>query len=839
MKFSQLFRYWTLQVFAPSKLLRQKYASFKELLQHDKKSLELISDLEDTLHTRVPMDWARVAAMVRALIWSVSSLIRSLEDIHPGVYGELARRFSGLKASLMDAVSLPEGDSSPPYTLTMAEAAREPELAGGKAHTLSRVLQETGLPAPPGFVITTNAYHLFLAHNDLRHRLDELLAAADLDDWEHIEELSREIIAMIREGEVPAEVQEDIRRHLAQLGLPKGAGTFSLRSSAVGEDGDISYAGQYASVLQVAPEDVLAAYKEVLASKYTSRAVACRIRHGLADQETPMAVLVMEMIEARASGVVYTRDREAEGKVPKFLAVYAVPGLGHRLVDGSAEPEVHYLTREANPRIVKSISSHTSMSEFPQKTFLAPKTAKLLAKWGLRLEELAGYPQDIEWCQNNQGACYLLQARPLVYGKKSLAPAPESRGINPGDHPVLLEGGVTASPGVATGPVYVIRSAMALAEVPHGSVLVSPTLSPSLAGIIGRLRAVVAESGSRASHFASIARGARVPVLAAAPEATKSLHSGQTVTVDAGHGRVYQGDVAAFKKEVPRARLAPETPCAVRLQKILDLVSPLNLLDPTSPDFSPECCASIHDLVRFAHEKGMAEMFSLVGRNGRGLGRARQLATDLPLTLYVLDLDGSIAPEAAAKETVEPRFITSPLMRACWEGLSHPEVTWNKDLVYLDWGEFDRVSGGILSLKSALLASYAVVAQDYVHLLLRFGYHFAVLDALSGENHEANYVAFRFKGGGGSYDNRLRRVELIKTILQWAGFTVNTRGDLLDARFDRRPAAAILSRLTLLGILQGKMQLVDMALNSELQVQEMVEDFTASFEKYISDAAPT
>ena len=839
MKFSQLFRYWTLQVFAPSKLLRHKYTSFKELLQHDKKSLELITDLEDTLHTRVPMDWARVTALVRALNWSVSSLIRSLEDIHPGAYGELGRRFSGLKASLMDAVSLPEKDSSPPYTLTMAEAAQEPGLAGGKAHTLSRVLQETGLPAPPGFVITTKAYQLFLAHNDLRHRLDELLAAVHQDDWQHLEELSREMITMIREGEVPAEVQEDIRRHLAQLGRPGAAGTFSLRSSAVGENGDISYAGQHGSVLQVPPEDVLAAYKEVLASKYTPRAVVCRIRHGLADQETPMAVLVMEMIEARASGVVYTRDREAEGKVPEFLAVYAVPGLGHRLVDGSAEPEVHYLTREANPRIVKSISSHTAVSEFPQKTCLAPETAKLLAKWGLRLEQLAGYPQDIEWCQDNQGACYLLQARPLLYGKKSLAPSPESRGIHPGDHPVLLEGGVSASPGVATGPVYVIRSVMELAEVPNGSVLVSPTLSPSLAGIIGRLRAVVAESGSRASHFASIAREARVPVLAAASKATKRLRSGETVTVDAGHGRVYRGDVAAFKKEAPRARLASETPFAVRLQKILELVSPLNLLDPTSPDFSPECCVSIHDLVRFAHEKGMAEMFSLVGRNGRGLGRARQLTTDLPLTLYVLDLDGSIAPEAADKETVEPQSITSPLMRACWEGLSHPEVTWHKNLVYLDWGEFDRVSGGILSLKSALLASYAVIAQDYLHLLLRFGYHFAVLDALSGDNPEANYIAFRFKGGGGSYENRLRRVELIKTILQWAGFMVNTRGDLLDARFDRRPAAATLSRLTLLGILQGKMQLVDMALDSELRVREMVEDFTASFEKYISGAAET
>jgi pyruvate,water dikinase len=233
----------------------------------------------------------------------------------------------------------------------------------------------------------------------------------------------------------------------------------------------------------------------------------------------------------------------------------------------------------------------------------------------------------------------------------------------------------------------------------------------------------------------------------------------------------------------------------------------------------------------------MAEMFSLIGRGGRGLARARRLATDLPLILYILDLDGGIVPEGVDQKTISPQSITSPLMRACWEGITHPEVSWRQGLFYLDWQEADRLSAGILSFKSALLASYAVVARDYLHLELRFGYHFAVLDALSGEDSEANYIAFRFKGGGGSYENRLRRVELMKAILEWAGFKVKTRGDLLEARFDRRPSESTLSRLTLLGILQGKMQLLDMALDNELQVREMVDTFTASFGKYVSDTA--
>jgi pyruvate,water dikinase len=79
-------------------------------------------------------------------------------------------------------------------------------------------------------------------------------------------------------------------------------------------------------------------------------------------------------------------------------------------------------------------------------------------------------------------------------------------------------------------------------------------------------------------------------------------------------------------------------------------------------------------------------------------------------------------------------------------------------------------------------------------------------------------------------------VELIKSILEWAGFMVKTRGDLLDARFDRRPADQILASLTLLGILQGKTQLLDMALTSAEQVREMADSFRASFGKYVTEA---
>jgi pyruvate,water dikinase len=307
------------------------------------------------------------------------------------------------------------------------------------------------------------------------------------------------------------------------------------------------------------------------------------------------------------------------------------------------------------------------------------------------------------------------------------------------------------------------------------------------------------------------------------------------VTVDASHGRVYQGVVESLIEQGASARARPETPFAARLRALMTFISPLHLTDPTSPEFTPAHCRSLHDVVRFVHEKGMAEMFSLVGKSGRGLARARKLDTELPLVMYVLDLDGGLSAAAPAAKTVEPQFITCEPLRACWEGLTHPDVIWHKGLVHLDWEEFDRLSASMLSLNSKILASYAVMSDKYLHLILRFGYHFAVLDTLCSEDPEANYIAFRFKGGGAGYENRLWRVQLIKLILEWAGFMVKTRGDLLDARFDRREARQLLSRLTLLGLLQGKTRLLDMALTSEEQVTKLVNEFQEDYSGYIED----
>jgi len=874
--FGQLFRHWTYQLFAPGALLRSRYDSFRKLLEEDKRCLELITSLEEIRYGQAQRDWAAVESLARALIWSVGSLAGRLTAMNPGQYLDLEPSLRDLLARLEPLVRLPAPETGPPYVLGLEQAAQARALVGGKAFHLGQVLTTAGLPVPSGFAVTTSAFFAFLEHNNLAPRLEELLSRVRLDDPGRLEELCADMQALVLGGELPPVVVQALNQALDQAttqampqavaglaqglasrpGLEQSSGPiFAVRSSAVGEDaGDsacggedlgVSFAGQYESVLNVAPQDIGQAWLRVAASKYSTRAVAYRVRYGLADAETPMAVLVLAMVPARSSGVVYSLDPVSDERHER-IGVYAVPGLGQSLVDGSSLPDMFFLTRSRNPAIIKTVAQRRVQEGVPGRTaaVLDRWSVKTLADWSMVLERLFGCPQDVEWCQAEDGELFVIQARPLQVGQALPRPDRADRAGQPAQpepqpdptdgHAVLLRTGMTASAGVGIGRVHLLKPGMPLRHVPGGAVLVCESLTPDLVSLLGRVKAIVAERGSRASHFASVAREFGLPVVVGATGAPAALRQGQAVTVDSGRPAVFAGVVEALRQS-GQERGRPDSPMARRMETLMELVSPLTFTDPESPRFTPRFCRSVHDFVRFCHEKGMAEMFSLVS-GGRGMANARRLRTGLPMDFYLLDVEPGggglrrdigrdIGPQAVQTGDVEPADLTSAPMLALWQGLTHRDVAWAKGLRHLDWQAFDRVSAGVGVLGSKSLASYAVLSADYLHAMVRFGYHFAVVDALCSEHDEANYVALRFKGGGADFERRLLRLAFISEVLGRASFVSGTRGDLLDTRYSRQDARKCLQRIELIGILLGQTRLLDMAMADEAQVERMVEDF--------------
>jgi pyruvate, water dikinase len=812
----ELLHRWTYQVFAPGVLLREKYNAFRELLRQDEACLELIAAIEAVQYGEAVVDWARIVHLTNRLRRAVTEMVTRLTRLAPTRHLDLADYAKKLDFYVQMALDIPQGGLGPPFVLPLEAVADDLAAAGGKAAHLARAARDAKVPVPEGFVVTTSAFRYFLEATELRPDIDRLLRRVNLARPDELAALAADIRHRILSSRLPDDVAEPLAAAAGLLGRgPDGRPRqLAARSSAVAEDGRSSFAGQYESVLHIPPDVAAGAYLRVVAGKYAAKAITYRILTGHADDETPMAVLFVPMLSAVASGVLYTRD-SADPDAP--MAVYAVPGLGADLVEGAANPERLALCHDP---------PHCLLDRQTLEAPVLPEADALrLAGLGLALEQTFGAPQDVEWVLPPKGGPVILQSRPMAVARTGQpAPGPSARPVPPDITP-LAEGGQCASGGVATGTVLHAATVLDVEAIGANTVLVTATLPTTLARAVDRLEAVVSAAGSRAGHFASVAREFGLPVITGLPGAFESLDEGATVTVDADAGAVYPGRIESLLAWSRPAKPDTDSPVARRLAALTPLIARLTLTDPESPDFAPEKVRSLHDIVRFAHEKAVGAMFSLVGGEPRGLASARKIRSPLPLTMYLLDLGGGVFESAAADKELRPDQIKSAPLWALWSGLAAEDAPWPPGPPITDDVNLDRTSAGIFAAGSRHLASYAVVSDLYAHVMLRFGYHFTVVDALCGPQPEQNYVNFRFKGGGAGSDQRTLRLDGVTRVLDHFGFTVRVTGDLLDARLARIPEHIAQKRLAMLGYLLAGTRMLDMRLATPADVDAWVTTF--------------
>ena len=164
--------------------------------------------------------------------------------------------------------------------------------------------------------------------------------------------------------------------------------------------------------------------------------------------------------------------------------------------------------------------------------------------------------------------------------------------------------------------------------------------------VMPKAQAIVTDSGSISGHMASLSREFSVPTLLDTKVATQTIAPGQIVTVDAYTCRVYQGQVPELLDHQPlRESHLKDTPVYKILEQVAESILPLRLVDPRSPDFSPDHCRSLHDLGRLVHEFSYTEMFKISDLVSAREGYAVKLDAPIPLDLYLIDLgrrlDGS------------------------------------------------------------------------------------------------------------------------------------------------------------------------------------------------------
>lgn len=803
---------------------RRKYTAFQQLLHENNHALEIMADIEEKMTGEYLFDMNYITAQVSMISGSVGRLVGHLDDLSRGKYAPLIKSYEAVReridAALKNRIEIPESED----ILFLHEIAAGMSLvAGGKMANLGEIRSATRLRIPEGFVISSSAFRRFMDHHALQERLGNRISNLDIKNMEEVRKASASVQEMIMAADLPPEMErriiDAVDELLGRSGQQEG---FSVRSSAIFEDSDFSFAGQYASFLQVKPEQVIQSYKNVVASLFSPRAIFYAKTKGFSEGDMVMAVGVMEMVPAGAGGVLYTRDPNDPDR--DVLIINAAWGLAKAVVDGTMKTDSFMIDTktgtvleakivEKQTKIVGSSSGGVREVEVEgrlrNEPCLTDSQIRELVRVAQELEGHYGRPQDIEWAVSGTGEVYILQTRPLrMMKQEKAAPLPPIMDA----YPVLIDKGVIASRGIGSGPVHLVKSEEDLLDFPEGGVLVSRTTSTKFVTVMERAAAIITDVGGTTGHMASLAREYEVPAILNTDSATRVLQQGEEITVDAFHCNVYKGRVPELLAyAASRKKTFQETNLFHTLDRVIKHIVPLHLVDPASSSFSPEGCITYHDITRFAHEKGMTEMFGLSDTDSMEREETISLNAGIPVDAHLLDVGGGVR-EGTRKAAYE-------------DILSVPFLPFVKGMMAMKWPEprAADVKGffGMMAhsasipeeqLQQTAVRSFAIISRNYMNFSIRLGYHFSMVEAFAGDTLNDNYIRFFFKGGGAVRDRRLRRVRLISEILKLMDFAVKMTEDVIDASLLKFPGETIERRLEVMGKLTAFTKQLDMAM---------------------------
>lgn len=308
------------------------------------------------------------------------------------------------------------------------------DLVGKKCANLGEI-NKIGLPVPPGFALSVEAYKYFMHETNVADEIREYIQRnfrEGLKSIDQFNEASREIRKIVEGKEMPEIMKEKILLYYKDLCRRCGKDNIvvSIRSA-----GPVSHPGQYETYLNVKGEyELLEKIKKVWSSTFNSRSLAFRVQKGLPLESDPIGVAVLKMVNAKAAGVLFTADPNT-GDDSRAI-VEANWGLGESVVGGEVLPDIYIIDKESAIVINKTLGQKTKYVAFnetgvaeavtpEEKSFtfcLSDQELQEIVKLGQILEQHFGVPQDVEWAIDEElsfpNNIILLQTRPEIVLKK-------------------------------------------------------------------------------------------------------------------------------------------------------------------------------------------------------------------------------------------------------------------------------------------------------------------------------------------------------------------------------------------------------------------------------------
>lgn len=496
------------------------------------------------------------------------------------------------------------------YTVDLSEIQlSDLELVGGKNASLGEMIQNLtslGINIPGGFAVTVKAYRQFIDHNGFDHQIRSLISSIKEDDLVSLRKTGSEVRQIIRNGEWPEELKNEIKEKYYELSqrYDQDYTDVAVRSSATAEDlPDASFAGQQETYLNVrGPEQILTSIRNCFASLFTDRAISYRESFNFDHFEVGLSVCIQKMVRSdlASSGVAFSIDTESGFK--DVVLINGSYGLGESVVQGSVSPD-EFLIFKPNlqkgytsiiekkmgkkeskmiystdtSRLIKTIHvDHEQQNEF----CISDETALKLAKWVCIIEDhytqLKGHwcPMDTEWALDGlSGELFIVQARPeTIHSRRKENDLIEYKIDKSSDTELCLTG-IAVGDKIGQGKVQKMFSidgrdgSFDGSNFQAGDVLVTEMTDPDWEPIMKKSSAIITNKGGRTCHAAIVARELGIPAIVGTGNGTELLANGEECTVSCAEGdmgKIYKGLVPFKEKHIKLDNL-PQTKTPVML----------------------------------------------------------------------------------------------------------------------------------------------------------------------------------------------------------------------------------------------------------------------------------
>lgn len=445
---------------------------------------------------------------------------------------------------------------------------------GGKNASLGEMLNNLkplGVEVPDGFAVTVESYNYFLAKNQLKDRLRQLLDGVDSHSLSNLPEIALHCRTLVSGAPLPDEVRKEITRAYYQLSGVENTIAVAVRSSATAEDlPTASFAGQHDSFLNIKGEDnLIDAVHRCYISLFNDRAIKYRIDNGFDHMQVGLSVGVQRMVRSDkgCAGVIFTIDPESGFK--NAIYITGAWGLGENVVQGAVNPDEYWVFKptlqEGKNAIIgrkKGGKEHTMVYDETAESGRSIKNVETplhkriawilsdsevleLARWSSDIEKHYAQPMDIEWAKDGiDNKIYILQARPETVHSQREHGKIDSYKLKQ-DGTVLCKGKAVGKK-IVSGRACIIHSLNEAHKLQAGDILIADNTNPDWNSLLRKAVSIVTNKGGRTSHASIVARELGIAAVVGTGNATQLIHNGQMITVaniEGDEGHVLDGEV--------------------------------------------------------------------------------------------------------------------------------------------------------------------------------------------------------------------------------------------------------------------------------------------------------